>query len=73
MRKMGPLAADHPLVMTFQACPACRHLFREGQFVTLVTIGPGEDPEERQKAREGHAYNAVASPVHWACATGEES
>jgi hypothetical protein len=28
------------------------------------------DSEEREKAREGRFYNAVAVEVHWACASG---
>lgn len=81
-RKMGPLAADHPLIMgTFdqdagmnmvEVCPACRRPFEAGQYVTLVPLGPGADPESRDRARRGKAYNAVGLSVHWACATGEE-
>jgi hypothetical protein len=72
-RKMGPLKEDHPLVMNMDLCPACRHVFIVGQYVTLVTLGPGENAEEREKARGGGAYTAVAAPVHWACATGEDA
>ena len=70
MQKMGPLAADHLLVGT-DSCPACHRSFRPGDYVTLIALGPGDDDEARALARAGKPYNAVALPVHWACATGE--
>jgi hypothetical protein len=36
----------------------------------LIALGPGGNEESQQKCREGRAYNAVAQPVHWTCATG---
>lgn len=72
MRKMGPLKKDHPLVTEKEKCPACRVEFKTDDFVTLISLGPGDDTEARQRARHDEAYNAVAVPVHWACATGEE-
>lgn len=69
MRAFGPKAADHPSVG--DVCPACNEPFKEGDYTTLVVLGPGHDPEEQQKAREGRAYNAVAAEVHWSCGTGE--
>lgn len=71
MRRFPPLAADHPLVGT--ECPACHERLSTGDSTTLVLLGPGADPDERQRAREGRAHNAVGAPVHWACATGDES
>lgn len=71
MRRMGPLAAGHPLIQHGDRCPACEQPFVVGQYVTLIILGPGDDPEAQEKARAGLAYNAVADPVHWACATGE--
>lgn len=65
MRPFGPKAADHPSVGT--KCPACKKPFTAGDFTTLVSLGPGDDPEEQAKAREGRAYNAVAVEVHAAC------
>lgn len=70
LRKFPPLPADHPLLK--EDCAGCNVKFEAGNLVTLVQIGPGSDPEERLKAREGRSYNAVAVPAHWACATGEE-
>jgi hypothetical protein len=69
---MGPLNAEHPLVRTSQPCAACTVPFQEGELVTLIPLGPGDDPEDRRKCREGKAYNSTAAVVHWACATGEE-
>jgi len=71
LQKMGPLTEHHPLVTNKTQCPACLESFQKYDYVTLITLGPGDDEEEREKAREGRAYNAVAAPVHWACATGE--
>ncbi len=69
MAKMGPLLTEHPLVG--DKCPACHRLFQAGDWVTLIPLGPGSNPESQRKCREGQAYNAVAAPVHWSCATGE--
>lgn len=68
MRKFNPLLPDHPLVG--EVCPACNQAFQAGDVVTLIAIGPGDDPENQQKARDGKPYSAVALPAHWACATG---
>lgn len=84
MRKMGPLTDDHPLVKSNQGdcngcgqplgdeCPGCHKPFLAGELVTLVPIGPGDDPEARTLARIDRHYNAVAIAAHWACVTGEE-
>jgi hypothetical protein len=40
--------------------------------VTLVPLGPGLDPEEREKARAGRVYKAVAAVLHYSCATGND-
>lgn len=72
LRKMGPLAGDHPLVLGDKECPGCHEQFEEGQLVTLIAIGPGDDADAQEKAREGRIYNAIAMPVHWICATGEK-
>ena len=69
LRCFGPKTADHPSVG--QKCPACQKPFRPGDFTTLVPVGPGDDPEEQEKCREGRGYIAAAVEVHWSCATGE--
>ena len=68
-RKFGPKRADHPSVG--EKCPGCNQSFKEGDFTTLVVIGPGDDPEAQRKHREGGWYNALAIEAHWACVTGE--
>ena len=65
LRKFGP-RQTHPS----RECPACHNVFIPGDYTTLIALGPGADPEEQAKAAVGHAYNAVAIEVHWACATG---
>lgn len=70
--RFPPLPADHPLVTDCDLCPACRRAFRRGDVVTLRSVGPGDDPDQRQRARAGVNYIAVAIPVHYACATGQE-
>lgn len=70
-RKMGPLGSMHPMVRDEMVCPGCDRKFREGQYVTLVQIGPGDDTDARAKAIAGRPYNAVAIPAHWSCVTGE--
>ncbi len=69
-RKFGPKTADHPSVGN--PCPACRDPFAAGDFTTIVALGPGSDPESRERARAGRVYNAVAVEAHWSCVTGEE-
>ncbi len=68
-RKFGPTTADHPSVGN--PCPACREPFSEGDYTTIVPLGPGNDPEAQERARAGRVYNAVAVEAHWSCVTGE--
>lgn len=68
-RAFGPKQLDHPT--TGQACPACHEPFVVGDFTRLIPLGPGKDPEARERARAGRPYNAVAIEVHDECA-GEE-
>jgi len=70
LRKFGPKSKDHQSIG--YPCNACNEDFEEGDYTTIIALGPGTDPEARKKAREGRPYNAVAVEVHWACATGEE-
>lgn len=65
MRKYGPKTADHPSIG--KPCPACDKPFVAGDYTTLVALGPGDDPEAQQAAREGRAYNAVAVEIHYTC------
>jgi hypothetical protein len=70
LRKFGPKRGTHPSIGT--KCPACGEEFKEGEYTTIPTFGPGGDPGERAKARANQPYNAVGWEIHWACATGEE-
>ena len=67
-RKFGPKGKDHWNIG--ELCPACGVPFAAGDYTTLVPLGPGDDPEEQEKARDHHPYNAISVEVHWSCATG---
>jgi hypothetical protein len=66
LRKFNPLPPDHPLIG--QQCPGCKSPFIVGDITTLITIGPGNDPEQQKRARNNQPYTAVAIPAHWKCA-----
>ena len=68
MRKFGPKTKDHPSIN--ELCPACKKPFKEGDYTTLIALGPGDDPEARQKAQTGKPYNAIAVEVHYDCSGG---
>ncbi len=70
-RKIGPKKETHTSVGV--PCPACSKPFKAGDYTTLVTLGPGDDPEAQEKAKAGRPYNAVAIEIHWNCSTGETS
>ena len=63
-----PLKSDHPSIG--DRCLACKMPFKEGDYTTLVSLGPGDSKENMERAREGRAYNAVAVVVHYSCNTG---
>ncbi len=67
MRKFGPKTEDHPSIG--KDCPTCHKPFKQGDYTTLIALGPGNDEEEQEKARTGRPYTAVASEVHWECST----
>ncbi len=68
VRRFGPKKADHPSIG--KECHACHENFVEGDYTTLVALGPGDDKEAQERARNGRAYNAVAIEVHYSCAAG---
>lgn len=68
--KIGPLELDSPALG--KKCRACKVKFMPGDFVALVSLGPGKDPDARERARAGRPFSAVALPIHYACATGIE-
>lgn len=59
------LRAGHPLAG--ELCPICGRDMVPGQYLTLLVLGPGYDPEARARALHGLVYNAEAVPVHHAC------
>ena len=65
MRKLGPKKADHPSVGV--ECPACHAPFAEGDYTTLLVLGPGDDEDARLRRDSGRPYNAVALELHWEC------
>lgn len=71
-RKFGPKTKEAAQRddMEGRKCPGCGQKFSEGDFTTLVGIGPGDDEDERALCREGRPYNAVAIEAHYACVTG---
>lgn len=70
LRRFGPKLADHFSIG--EKCPACEKPFKEGDYTTLIALGPGDDEEEQEKARQGLPYNAISIEVHWSCATGQK-
>jgi hypothetical protein len=50
MDRFGPKSVNHPSLG--EPCAACRRPFRVGDYTTLIPIGPGDDPEEQEKARQ---------------------
>ena len=67
-RVFEPLTVDHPLVTDEMVCFACDERFEAGDRKVLVPLGPGNDPEAREKAKAGRFYNAVAVAIHADCA-----
>ena len=45
-------------------CSACGTAFKEGDYTTLIALGPGDNTKAQRLARAGRAYNAVAVEVH---------
>jgi len=70
LRPIGPKKENDASIGV--SCSACGKLFKEGDYTTLIALGPGDDKEEQEKCKLGESYNAVAVEVHWKCATGKE-
>ena len=68
MERFGPKMKTHQTVG--KICRACGQPFKEGDYTTLIVLGPGNDEEEMKKCRERRPYNGVAIEVHYSCATG---
>lgn len=54
-------------------CPACEQPIQGGDAVSILMLGPGNDPDRRAKALAKVPYDIVCVEVHWACRTGDES
>ncbi len=65
MQKCGPKKANHPSIG--ELCQACKKQFKEGDYTTLVVLGPGDNEEARKRCLAGDAYNAVALEIHYEC------
>lgn len=66
-RRLGPMPAGHPSLCN--SCAACQKFFHVGNFTTLITLGPGDFPDEQAKRDAGQPYTAVTVEVHWDCAS----
>jgi hypothetical protein len=66
MRPFGPRPAD----AAKKICLACDLLLMEGDYTTLIPLGPGANEEAQKACVDGRPYNAVAVEVHYQCATG---
>lgn len=64
--KYGPKKADHPSIG--RECQACHKDFKEGDFTTIVTLGPGDNEEARAKSKAHRPYTAVGLEIHYDCA-----
>ena len=54
------------------ACPSCNTSLQPGDFVTLVPVGPGPDPDRRRAARMSAPFDVASLIVCWPCVSGEE-
>lgn len=68
--RMGPVREGDRTIG--EPCAVCKQAITAGQFITLIALGPGDDPEARERARQGRPYNAIGALAHYACVTGEE-
>ena len=65
-RIYGPLAADHPSVISGSACATCNLPIRAGDFVQTLAGAPAT-PADAARAAAGRAHNTVARLAHWQC------
>lgn len=75
VRPFGPLAEDHLMAYSEDwKCPACKRGFVKGEITCLLVMGSPENEAAREEAasKGNTAYNAVATPAHWACVTGSD-
>lgn len=66
------IEANHPLVsgppLDRRTCAACGHMFKVGDETVLIPLGPGQNPDEREKCRSGRPYAALCEIAHARCA-----
>jgi len=60
-------------VLVHFPCAACGSVFRDGDTVAHVPLGPGWVRDFRRACLKGESYLPATVAVHWACATGDES
>lgn len=65
LRKFGPKVSTHPSIG--KECPLCDIQFAEGDYTTLLEIGP-TDTENAVKRDTGRTYNSECYEVHYICA-----
>lgn len=68
MQRFGPKSENHHSIG--KKCSACNKKFKAGDFTTVIKLGPGENKEEQERARNGLPYNAISTEIHFSCATG---
>jgi len=49
-------------------CIACWKELKEGDRVSLVRLGPGDNSQQRAKALAGEDYNCIVQKIHYDCA-----
>jgi hypothetical protein len=74
--KFGPKTKEHiDLLNKFPQrayCQCCEERFKEGDYTTLVPLGPGPDKEAQKLSRQGRPFNALCIEIHYQCATGRD-
>lgn len=65
---LGPKPADHPTVGAI--CLACGQPMREGDYTTMIALGPGRDVYQKVLCMDGKPYKAQGLELHFDCATG---
>jgi hypothetical protein len=65
---LGPKKPDHPTIGA--VCLACGRMLREGDYTTMVALGPGPDPQTKLACLAGKPYAAQGLELHYTCVTG---
>jgi hypothetical protein len=67
MNAFPPLTKLSASAYTDFGCAACGQSLKAGERLTVIPLGPGDDVSERDRARAGRWYNAVAVIAHADC------